>query len=162
MEKDSSHKRTFTLKEAKVKASRYCAYQERTQQEVRNKLYEFGLRTDEVEEALSDLIVDGFINEERYAKSFAGGKFRMKKWGRVKILQEMKQKGLSQYCINKGMEEIDETEYRDVLMALLNKKADELRSLAPYQKKHKVAQFVIRKGYEPNLVWDCINELIPS
>jgi regulatory protein len=79
----------ITPTEAKGKIQRYCAYQERSHQEVRNKLYSFGLYSDEVDNLLTDLITDGFLNEERFAKAFAGGKFRMKKWGRIKIVNAL-------------------------------------------------------------------------
>ena len=82
--------KTYTPKEAKLKAADYCSYQERSQQEVRNKLYTYGLHKDDVEDILTDLVLEGFINEERFSTAYVGGKFRMKKWGRLKIIQGLK------------------------------------------------------------------------
>ncbi len=93
------------LTKAKQKIAHYCAYQERCQQEVRSKLYQYGLYKNQVEETLAWLITEGYLNEERFAKTFAGGKFRVKKWGKLKIEQALKQKQLSSYCIRKGMAE---------------------------------------------------------
>ena len=94
------------MKAAKIKAGVYCAYQERTQQEVRDKLYALGLHRDEVEEVLTELIIEKFVDEERYAKAFASGKFRLNKWGRIKISYVLRQKKLSEYCIEKALREM--------------------------------------------------------
>src|SRR5687768_10604150 len=96
----------LTKQEAETKIQRYCAYQERCHQEVRGKLYEYSLFKDEVEDILTNLITEGFLNEERFAKAYAGGKFRMKKWGRLKIIHELEIKGLSKNCIHAGLKEI--------------------------------------------------------
>src|SRR5690606_30511596 len=111
--------------EARKKILRYCAYQERAHQEVKDKLYSFGLYTSEVNELISYLITEGFLNEERYAKTFAGGKFRMKKWGRLKIIRELEAKGLTANCIKLGMREIDEASYLQKLNKMETKKAEQ-------------------------------------
>lgn len=144
-------------KEALIKASAFCAYQERTQQEVRVRLYEYGLKNDKVEEILCKLIEENFINEERFAKSFARGKFRLKKWGRIKIKLELKERGLSPYCIQKGMEEIPEEEYLATLKALTLKKAGEEKETDKFKRKHKIARYLAGKGYEPELIWETID-----
>ncbi|HEY8400032.1 MAG TPA: regulatory protein RecX [Cytophagaceae bacterium] len=155
----SIHKnaKTLTEKEAFIKASAFCAYQERTQNEVRARLYQYGLNMDKVEEILCMLIEENFINEERYAKSFVRGKFRLKKWGRVKIKKELKERGLSPYCIQKGMEEIDEEEYINTLTMLAEKKAEEVKEKDIFIKKQKIARYLAGKGYEQDLVWDIVN-----
>ncbi|MBL3654911.1 RecX family transcriptional regulator [Fulvivirga sp. 2943] len=150
------------MKEAKVKAADFCAYQERTQQQVRDKLYDYGLRQHEVEDVLTDLITEGFINEERFARSYAGGKFRMKKWGRLKILQGLKQLGLSEYCIRKGMSEIDPTDYSEALHDIINKKNGALKETNQYIRKRKIASHAIQKGYEADLVWDILRDMEDS
>src|ERR1700742_4248902 len=101
-------RKVYTAHEALVKAEAWCAYQERCQQEVRDKLYSWGLHNAEVEPVIAELISKNFLNEERFAKAFAGGKFRIKKWGRVNIRLELKRRKLSEYCIKKGLAEIDE------------------------------------------------------
>ncbi|UII34451.1 RecX family transcriptional regulator [Fulvivirga ulvae] len=152
-------KRTLTVKEAKLKAADYCAYQERTQQQVRDKLFDLGLSNDEVEDVLTDLITEGFINEERFAISYAGGKFRMKKWGRVKIAHHLKALKISDYCINRALAEIDEDDYRTGLKLLLEKKRVTVSGENQFVIGKKLAAFLIQKGYEPELVWDLIREL---
>src|SRR5688500_741234 len=102
-------------KQALIKARNYCAYQERCQQEVRDKLYEWGLWPEAVENIIVELITDNFLNEERFATTFAGGKFRIKKWGRVKIKLELKKRKISEYCIKQAMKEIDEKDYLKTL-----------------------------------------------
>ena len=103
--------KVYTQKQALIKAESYCAYQERCQQEVRDKLYSWGLHEVQVENVIAELIASNFINEERFAKAYAGGKFRIKKWGRVKISIELKRRKISTYCIKKGLAEIEEEEY---------------------------------------------------
>src|SRR5688500_923655 len=98
----------LTAQQAKERIQQYCAYQERSHLEVRNKLYSFGLYRGDVDEILAGLITDGFLNEERFAKAFAGGKFRMKKWGRIKITHALESKGVSSNCIRIGLREIDD------------------------------------------------------
>src|SRR5689334_25253039 len=114
-ENQTPKKRTSQT-DALAKIYRYCAYQERSHQEVRNKLFELGLYQSEVDELLSRLITEGFLNEERFAKAFAGGKFRMKKWGRLKIINELELKGLTRNCIKSGLREIDDGDYNAALM----------------------------------------------
>jgi regulatory protein len=146
--------------EARKKILRYCAYQERAHQEVKDKLYSFGLYTSEVNELISYLITEGFLNEERYAKTFAGGKFRMKKWGRLKIIRELEAKGLTANCIKLGMREIDDASYLQTLKKLVAKKAEEVTDENLFAKRNKVARYVIQKGYEPELVWQEVKEFI--
>lgn len=144
------------LKEALLKAANYCAYQERTQREVRQRLRDWGLLPDEAEEVIAELIIEGFLNEERYAKTYAGGKFRVKEWGRQKIAYELKLKGLSARNIQTGLAEIDDETYQATLSELLRKKAATLRKDSPLVRKQKLARFAIGKGYEPDLVWDLL------
>lgn len=150
----------LTVKEAKLKAADFCAYQERTQQQVRDKLYTYGLHADEVEEVLTDLITEGFINEERFAIAYAGGKFRIKKWGRIKITHGLKALRISDYCIKKALSEIDDDDYIDVLSAVIEKKKATLSEDNPFIAAKKIAAYAIQKGYEPDLVWDIINNAL--
>ncbi|QSE98594.1 regulatory protein RecX [Fulvivirga lutea] len=149
-------KRKLNPKEAKLKAADFCAYQERSQQQVRDKLYTYGLYSDDVEQILSELITENFINEERFAKAYAGGKFRIKKWGRNKILQGLNQHRVSNYCIKKAMEEIDEEDYQNTLLELIASKKSKVTAKDSFTKNRKVAAYLIQKGYEPTLVWDAL------
>ncbi len=152
--------RKFTPQESLVKIYRYCAYQERSHQEVRNKLFEYGLHTGEVDELLSRLITEGYLNEERFAKAFAGGKFRMQKWGRMKIQRELEHRGLTKNCIGRGMKEIDPGDYSKTLKELIKKKAKQTAETNLFKKRDKVARFAIFKGYEPELVWEVVKDLL--
>jgi len=160
--KDRTQSKTrLSSAEALARIYRYCAYQERSHQEVKNKLYEYGLYSSEVDELLSRLITEGFLNEERFAKAFAGGKFRMKKWGRLKIQNKLESLGLTNRCIGRGMKEIDAVDYSKVLKDLLKKKAQQTIEENPYKRRDKVARFAIAKGYEPELVWEMVKEILP-
>lgn len=146
---------------AKIKIASYCAYQERCQQEVRNKLYSYELFRDQVDEILSWLITENYVNEERFAQTYAGSKFRVKKWGKFKIKRALIQKDISDYCIRKGLQEIGNEDYRNTIFELAEKKLGEysLRISNSYQLKDKTAKFIISKGFEPDLVWEMLKEI---
>ena len=148
--------------QAKEKIRTYCAYQERSHQEVRNKLYALGLHRTDVEEILSQLITDGFLNEERFAKAFAGGKFRMKKWGRIKITRALEAKGVSDNCIQIGLKEIEEPDYTITLKNLLQEKSETLEEENIYSVRDRLSKYAIQKGFEPEIVWREVNILIPK
>ncbi len=145
-------------KKVKLKIASYCAYQERCQQEVRSKLYSYELFKEEVEELLAWLITENYLNEERFAITFAGGKFRIKKWGKFKITQALKQKAISDYCIKKAMQEIGQEDYLATIASLIDKKMAEysLRVSNPFQLRNKTAKYIISKGFEPDLVWQVL------
>jgi regulatory protein len=130
---------SFLLPEIILKLQNYCAYQERCHQEVKNKLYELGCNTDTVNDVMVKLIETGFLNEERFAKAFAGGKFRTKKWGRLKIIRELKSRKISDYCIKSGLREIDEDIYIQTMQDLILKKAKPNLSWQEEQKNHTMA-----------------------
>jgi regulatory protein len=158
--RETANKKSFSPAEAFAKICNYCAYQERSHKEVKNKLYEYGLHENEVDELLTRMIVEGFLNEERYAKAFAGGKFRIKKWGRLKIINELEAEGLTKKCIQKGLNEIDDSDYRKTLKDLMKKKATQLTETNLFKKRNKVASYVISKGYEPEQVWEMVKEVV--
>lgn len=158
MEEEKKQRKKLTPQQAMIKAQMACAYQERCQQEMRDKLYEWGLHSEEVESLIAELISSNFLNEERYAKAFAGGKFRIKKWGRVKIKLELKKKKISEYCIRKAMEEIDEREYLKVLRELIEKKGKEIKGLKDYQRNYKIAQYAASRGFEQDLVFSLLKQ----
>lgn len=156
MEKKADGKPYLTYKEALAKAQNYCAYQERCHKELRSKLYEWGIPSTEREEIIVSLITDNFLNEERFAKAYAGGKFRVKKWGRNKIVRELKMRDISSYCITKALEEIPEDDYESTLKALLAKKNKLIRDKNHYTRKAKLAKYAIGKGFESAMVWDLL------
>lgn len=147
----------MTYREALNKAMKYCAYQERCQKEVRSKLFEIGANYNEIENIISDLIEQKFINEERFATSFARGKFYFKQWGKYKIRQELKSREISEYCIKKGMKEIDEQDYQNTLQKLIDKKSKEVGGLKIAKNKQKVVLYLTGKGYESEDIWNLIN-----
>jgi regulatory protein len=144
---------------AKQKIYKYCAYQERTHLEVKNKLFEYGLGSNEVDMLLTQLISDGYLNEERFAKTFAGGKFRIKGWGRMRITNELEAKGLTKNCIQLGLREIDQTEYEKALEKVLKKKSEAVHEDDDYVRRDKIARYAIQRGFEPELVWRWIKEM---
>ena len=152
-------KNYLTPDQAFQKLKHFCGYQERTHQEVKDKLYSLGLWKQDVETTLSKLIEEDYLNEERFAKAFAGGKFRMKQWGRVKIIYEMKQKGISAYCMKIGLREIDQDEYEKTLRKLAEKKLATLGGEKNgFTKKRKLMDYLLQKGYERDLCLAIINE----
>ena len=142
--------------EALKKLQHYCAYQDRCHSEVRSKLLDLKIYGDELERIITDLIADDFLNEERFAQSYARGKHRMKKWGRMKIKSHLKMKKISAYCIKKGLQEIDEQEYMETLTYLLKKR---LQGNFEFAEVGKAAKFIINKGYESHLVWETVKSL---
>ena len=140
-------------------AQHFCVYRERSQQEVRDKLYSMGLHHNDVENILADLISKGFINEERFARSFAGGKFRINGWGKIKIRNALIQKKVSPKCIELGLAEIDEKDYSVLLKKILSQKLNTGTEKNVLLKKNKAARFAMNRGFEPELVWEVLNEL---
>jgi len=143
---------TQTLKDALQKAASFCAYQERTQQEVRNRLKEWSVWGDDAEEVIAELITQNYLNEGRFAKSFAGGKFRVKGWGKRKI-QQLKQRGISGYNLEQAMREIAPDDYRQTLTDLLDKKRRTLRDDNPLVVKQKLIRYAMSRGYESDLIF---------
>ncbi len=132
----------------------YCSYQERSHAEAKNRLYGFGLHKTDVETIISKLIEENYLNEERFASGFARGKFRIKKWGRIKISYELKQKQVSTYNLRKALEEIDEEEYQKTIYKLADKKWKLLAKSteSPLMLRAKVSSWLISRGFEPMLV----------
>jgi regulatory protein len=150
----------LSREQALQKARHYCGYQERCHQEVKEKLYSFGLHKPDVETALSTLIEENYLNEERFAIQFAGGHFRLRQWGRVKIRYELKQKQVSDYCIKKGLAAIDEEDYQRTLVRLAGQKWESLRGEANlFTRRRKVQDYLQQKGYESDRISAAIGEI---
>ncbi len=152
-------KEKLTLQQALVKAASYCAYQERCHEEVMEKLSEWGIYGDDAGNILLKLIEQNYLNEERFAKVFAGGKFRVKNWGRIKINSELKFRKVSDYCIRMAMKEINDDEYLSTLKSLAEEKYVSIKEKNPLVKKNKTAAYLMGKGYEPDLIWDCLRKI---
>ena len=139
-------------KSALIRAGKYCAYQERSQHEVRNKLYEWGLKGEEAEQLIVELIGQDFINEERFAIQLANGKFRIKHWGKVKITQALKLHHVSAYCIKKALQQIPDEDYIKSLKKVLQTKTKSISGKMTPLKMRKLMHFAQSKGYEIDLI----------
>lgn len=140
----------------------YCAYQDRCHFDVEKKLRDYFIIPEAKDEILLSLMQDNFLNEERFAKSFVRGKFKTKKWGKIKIKHELKHKNISEYLINAGLKEIDDEEYFDVAKSLTQAKLDNTTAKNSYELKSKVINYMQRKGFEYNLVLEITDELIEN
>lgn len=149
---------TFISGQSLQKLKQYCAYQERCHLEVRDKLQSLRAGRSESEEIIAILISENYLNEERYAIQFAGGKFRMKQWGKNKIKQALKLKQISEYCIRKALENIDSDEYEKTFQKLTQQKLATLKSEKNiFIKKRKLQDFLLQKGYESDLIRRMLN-----
>jgi regulatory protein len=147
-------------KEALIKAANFCAYQERTHKEVRKRIAELDVRGDESEEIIAWLIENNYLNEERFARIFAGSKFRQKKWGRIKIRLELKMRGVSDYCLRAGMSEIDGDDYMVTLEEIIEKKSRDIKDTDKLIRKQKLVRFALSRGFEQDLVYDVMGKFL--
>lgn len=143
----------YTPDQARLKIQSYCAYQERSHREVREKLYSFGLYKDEVDQLTVELLDQNFLNEERFAQAYVSGKFRIKRWGRRKIELHLKEKGVSAYCIKQGFKEIDHEEYLKTINELVEYKMRNVTARNDFERKAKTANYLVGRGFESELVW---------
>ncbi len=148
----------YTPQQALPKAKSYCSYQERCHSEVKDKLYGYGLNKAEVDQLLSTLIEENYLNEERFALMYASGHFKIKNWGRVKIKYELKKKMISPYCIKKAIENIDDISYKKTLDKLAEQKLKTLKTEKnQFIKKKKLQDHLLMKGYENDLIREIIS-----
>lgn len=153
MDEINKNKKTYTPHQARLKAESYCAYQERAQQEVRDKLYGWGLHFEDVEQIIAQLIEDNFLNEERFALAFAQGRFRVKGWGKVKIKHELRQRQVSPTLIRIALARIDQGEYLDKLEEHIVKKTKEPTDKLSVTEKSKLIRYLQSKGFENTLIF---------
>lgn len=142
----------FDTAQAWDKIRHYCAYQERCHSEVKDKLFTYGMNYSEGEQLISRLIEEGYLNEERFSIHYAGGHFRIRKWGKVKIAHALKQKQVSAYCIKKALAAIDEDEYLSLLEKLANEKWRSLKAGSSMEKNYRCRQFLLQRGFEGQLI----------
>lgn len=142
----------YTPQQVLPKIRYFCSYQERCHNEVIAKLYAYGLRKQDVEVIVSELIEEDYLNEERFAIQYAGGKFRLKNWGRIRIKHELKNKKVSEYCIKKALKGIDETDYLLTLSKLVASKWNALKNEQYINRQVKTTQFLLQKGFEAELI----------
>ena len=149
-----------TLKEATRRLEGYCAYQERCHKEVRQKLWDMGMIPEAQDQIITHLIQENYLNEERFAQSFARGKFTIKKWGRKRIVRELKFREISKYNIKTALKELDEGAYLDTLHALALKRVSQIRETNIQKRRKKLADYLLYRGWESHLVYEKVKELI--
>lgn len=152
--------KTYTVNEAIKKLEHYCAYQERCHMDVTNKLKRMGMIPLAIDTVINHLIENNFLNEERFAKSFARGKFHIKNWGKQRIIRELKIRDISKYIIISALKEIPEEDYFNTFNILAEKKLSKIHEDDPLKRKKKLAEYLLYRGWEPQLVYDKVNELI--
>ncbi len=151
----------YSVKEATRKLKGYCAYQERCHKEVRTKLSDMGMIPIAIDEIIGHLIQENFLNEERFACSFARGKFNIKKWGKNRIVNELKQRDITKYNVKVALKEIDAEIYLETLEQLAEKRVGQLTETNVFKKRKKLADYLLYRGWESPLVYEITKRLVP-
>ncbi|CAI8417674.1 MAG: Regulatory protein RecX [Flavobacterium sp. SCGC AAA160-P02] len=151
-------KNVFTVDEIKKKLEYYCVYQDRCHKEVEKKIREYKLIPEAREKILLHLMRHNFLNEERFSKSFARGKFRIKNYGKLRIIRELKYRNISKYNIEIALNEINEEEYQGIAIKLIEKKAASIDEENPIKERKKIIEYMLRKGYELDLIQEIIHK----
>jgi len=149
--------RTYTVHEAQNVLENYCAYQERCHKEVQLKLKKMGMIPEAMDKIIVHLIEHNYLNEERFAKAFVRGKFRIKKWGKNRLVRELKFREVSKYSIESGLSEIEPEEYLEILDELVKKRIAQVKERNQYKKKRKVADYLLYRGWESHLIYEKLN-----
>jgi len=152
-------KDVFSVKEAIQKIEYFCAYQERCHDEVVAKLRSLKMDSDEIDQIMVHLLAENFLNEERFACSFARGKHRIKHWGKIRIVNELKFRNISQTLINIALKEITPEEYLQTFHALAERNWESIRETNVLKKRKKFCDYMLRRGFESNLTYDKVKEL---
>ncbi len=152
--------RTYTVDEAQRKLENYCAYQERCHKEVKTKLLEMRMIPEAIDQIMVHLIQENYLNEERFAKAFVSGKFRIKKWGKNRIVRELKFREISKYSIEIALNEINEEDYLNTLDDLILKRIDQVNEQHKFKKRKKVADYLLYRGWESHLIYEKLNDYI--
>ncbi len=148
---------SYTVEQAKEKLERYCAYQERSHKQVEEQLLKMRMIPQAQEVIITHLIQHNFLNESRFALAYSRGKFRIKKWGKKRITQGLKQHGVSPYNIKLGLAQIDPEAYRDTFDALVKKRLNELSSEPNLsKKKRKLFDYLAYRGWETELIYEAL------
>tara|TARA_B100001113_G_scaffold256365_1_gene211665 strand:+ start:1624 stop:2091 length:468 start_codon:yes stop_codon:yes gene_type:complete len=152
-------KKSYSLNEAKKKLENFCSYQERCHKEVKEKLRELGMIQSASQEIIAQLIQEDYLNETRFAKNFARGKFRIKNWGRNRISRELKSRNISDYNIKMGMQEFTDIEYEETFYNLIEKRKKSVEHLPIDQQKKKIFSYLSYRGWEHEKIFDALNQL---
>ncbi|GEQ84628.1 recombinase RecX [Patiriisocius marinistellae] len=147
--------KTYTIEEAKRKLEKYCAYQERCHKEINKKLKEMRMIPQAIDEVIGHLLEHNFLNETRFAQAYTRGKFRQKKWGRIRITRELKIRQISAYNLKLALKEIPEGEYQDTFETLFEKRVSQLKTEKDNQKKRKkIADYLLYRGWESAMIYE--------
>ena len=152
--------KSYTVDEALRAMENFCAFQERCHKEVEQKLYDLKMIPEAKEKIILHLMQHNFLNEERFSKAFVRGKFSVKKWGRIKIISELKFKNISSYNIKTALKEINSEEYKNTLTQLAEKKIPLIKEANLFKKRNKLSTFLISKGYESSLVFEVVKSIV--
>ncbi len=152
--------KVFTVDEIKRKLEVYCVYQDRCHKEVEQKMFEYNLIPEAREIILLSLMKDNFLNEERFSKSFARGKFRIKSWGKQRIVRELKFRNISAYNIKTALNEIDDEEYIETINRITANRNEVISETNIYKRKKKLIDFLMRKGFDSNLIFETVNNIV--
>ena len=152
-------KKILSLLEAQKKMEHYCAYQERCHKEVVKKLQELGMIPISVNTIVSKLVEDNYLNETRFAQSYARGKFRIKKWGKIRIRRELKARNLSDYNIKKALEEISDLDYNTTFLELFEKRKKEVYENIPSVQKKKIISYMVYRGWELEKIYEAMHQI---
>jgi len=153
-------KKYFSIEEIKRKLERYCVYQDRCHKEIETKLREFVLIEEARNQIILHLLEHNFVNEERFSKSFARGKFNIKKWGKQRIIRELKLRDITAYNIKTALKEIDEEVYLRTVFEIAEKRNRLIHESNIYKRKKKLSDFLMRKGYEYELIYTTVDEVV--
>ena len=149
----------LTLKEIEGKLQYYCSYQDRCHKEVTEKLKKFNVKQHESNQIISNLINDNYLNESRFSESFVRGKFKIKNWGKIRIISELKRRNISPYNITLGLKEVEDQDYLNKFEKIFKKKLSSLNNLSSDVKKKKIISYLQYRGWESNLIYSKINEI---
>ncbi len=156
-----SQKKTYTLDDATRRMERYCAYQERCHQEVRQKLITMRMIPEAIDLIMVHLLEHNFLNEERFARTYVSGKLKIKNWGRRRLTYELKKKDISETNINLVLAEIEDIDYLDIFNDLAKKKTDSIKETDTFKKRKKLIDYLFYKGWESDMIYEKAHELIP-
>lgn len=156
----NTNRKTYTVEEALSRLQNYCAYQERCHQEVRNKLKEMRMIPEAIDRIIVDLIKHNYLNESRFAKTYVQDKFKLKKWGKHRLISELRKRGISKVNINNSIEKIDSIKYIEVFNDLAEKRLLQISEPNSLKKKKKLCDYLLYRGWESHLVYEKVNDLI--
>lgn len=151
-------KKTYTVDEARKKLENYCAYQERCHKEVKAKLRDMRMIPEAIDVIMVHLIQNNYLNEERFARAFVSGKFRIKKWGKNRLIRELKFRDISKYSMDAALKEIDLDDYNHTLDELVQKRIAQVKETNSYKRRKKVADYLLYRGWESHLIYEKLNE----